>query len=94
MNALRMWKMQLLDHDHLLIKYASEEIVTLRAREQVHTQPSFFVVYNMIEAKVLALYENTSEELLWLFENYCDYFRNANTESQFTCSPANNNHAR
>ena len=28
-----MWKMQLLDREHLLIKYASEEVVTLRSGE-------------------------------------------------------------
>ena len=30
---LRIWKMQLLDEDHLLIKYASEDVVTLRLDE-------------------------------------------------------------
>ena len=28
-----MWKMQLLDEHHVLIKYASEEVVTLRSSE-------------------------------------------------------------
>lgn len=27
---LKIWKMQLLDEDHLLLKYSSEEVVTLR----------------------------------------------------------------
>ena len=26
-----MWKMQLLDEEHILIKYASEDVVTLRS---------------------------------------------------------------
>ncbi|XP_042205419.1 DET1 homolog isoform X2 [Homarus americanus] len=95
LHRLRMWKMQLLDDVHLLIKYASEEVVTLRSAEP-NGQPSFFVVYNMITTEVLAVYENTSSELLELFEKMADFFRNArlSCESQFTCSPSNNNWAR
>ncbi|XP_071529937.1 DET1 homolog [Panulirus ornatus] len=95
LHRLRMWKMQLLDDVHLLIKYASEEVVTLRAAEP-NGQPSFFVVYNMITTEVLAVYENTSSELLELFEKMADFFRNArlSCESQFTCSPSNNTWAR
>ena len=43
--------MQLLDEEHLLLKYASEDVVTLRAAEP-NTQPAFFVVYNMETAEV------------------------------------------
>ena len=87
--------MQLLDEHHLLIKYAGEEVVTLKSVEP-NAQPSFFVVYNIFKAEILAIYENTSEELLHLFENFCDHFRNAKlfSESQFTCSPSNNVYAR
>lgn len=94
-RSLRLWKMQLLDENHLLIKYASEEVVTLKSNEP-NSQPSFFVIYNMSEGKVLAVYDNMSKELLSLFENFCDSFRNAgiHTESQFTCSPSNNLYAR
>ena len=93
--ALRMWKMQLLDENHLLIKYASEDVVTLKISEP-NSQPSFFVVYNMLSTEVVAVYENTSEELLELFENFCDMFRNAtlHTEAQFTCSASSNMFAR
>jgi de-etiolated-1 len=88
---LKMWKMQLLDENHLLIKYASEEVVTLRSSEP-NSQPSYFVVYNTETTDVTAVYENTSEELLDLFENFCDLFRNAclSSESRFTSSPSNN----
>lgn len=94
-KSLRLWKMQLLDENHLLIKYASEDVVTLKSNEP-NSQFSFFVIYQMCEGKILAVYENTSRELLMLFENYCDSFRNAgiHTESQFTCSPSNNLYAR
>lgn len=94
-KALRMWKMQLLDENHLLIKYASEEVVTLKLPDP-NSQPSFFVVYNMVTTEVLAVYENTSEQLLELFENFCDLFRNAmlHNGAQFTCSASSNIHAR
>lgn len=72
-----MWKMQLLDDSHLLIKYSTEDVVTLRSHEP-NAQSSFFVVYNFRTTAVLAVYENTSEELLDLFQNYCDFFRNTN----------------
>jgi len=69
--------------------------VTLKSTD-ANSQYSFFVVYNILESKVLAIYENTSKELLDLFENFCDSFRNASiyTDTQFTCSPSNNLYAR
>ncbi|XP_038073823.1 DET1 homolog [Patiria miniata] len=92
---LRMWKIQLLDENHLLIKYASEDVVTLRTQDP-NSQPSFFVVYNMLTTEVVAVFENTSEELLELFENFCDLFRNAtlHAHAQFTCSASSNIYAR
>ena len=94
-KVLRMWKMQLLDDNHLLIKYASEEVVTLKIADP-NSQPSFFVVYNMVTTDVLAVFENTSDQLLELFENFCDLFRNAtlHNEAQFTCSASSNIYAR
>ena len=56
LRALRLWKMQLLDEAHLLLKYASEDVVTLRAPEP-NTQPAFFVVYNMDTAQVTQFLE-------------------------------------
>jgi len=88
---LRIWKMQLLDEDHLLIKYASEDVVTLRSYEP-NSQQSFFVVYNMKKTEVLAIYENTSEKLLNIFEKFCDYFR-LSCGSSYTSSPGNNVYA-
>ena len=76
-RCLRMWKIQLLDRHHLLIKYASEEVVTLRSGEP-NSQFSIFVVYNVITTEVLNVYENTSEDLLNQFEHFCDFFRNTN----------------
>jgi len=76
-RCLRMWKMQLLDRCHLLIKYASEDVVTLRSGEP-NAQFAIFVVYNVVTTQVLNVFENTSEELLGHFEHFCDFFRNTN----------------
>lgn len=94
-RALRMWKMQLLDDNHLLIKYASEDVVILKAPEP-NSQQSYFVVYHIWDAEVLAVYDNKSEQLLELFEHHSDAFRNARMHSgtQFLCSPNNNIYAR
>ncbi|XP_076465440.1 DET1 homolog [Babylonia areolata] len=93
--GLRMWKMQLLDQQHLLIKYASEDVVTLQIQDP-NSQPSFFMVYNMETTQVLGVYENTSEELAGLFENFCDMFRNASLyyEVDFACSSSSSIYAR
>ena len=87
--------MQLLDEAHILIKYASEEVVTMKTSDP-NSQASFFVVYNMISTEVVAVFENSSEEFLELYEQFNDYFRNAlpNQVAQFTCSTASNIHAR
>ncbi len=50
-RALRMWKMQLLDEHHILIKYAHEDVVTLRSHEP-NSQISFFVIYNFVSTEV------------------------------------------
>ncbi|CAG2106754.1 unnamed protein product [Medioppia subpectinata] len=93
--SLRVWKMQLLDENHLLLRYASEEVITLRLSD-LNSPPSLFVVYNMITSCVIAVFENTSEELLQLFESFCDLYRNCSlrSPSQLICSPSNNIHSR
>ncbi|XP_058803086.1 DET1 homolog isoform X2 [Phymastichus coffea] len=96
-RSLRMWKMQLLDTDHILIRYASEEVATLQEKEvNVYQLPALLVVYNMVSAKILAAYDNASTQLLTQFENFTDFFRNArmSTDCQYMCSPSNNIYAR
>ncbi|XP_057291122.1 DET1 homolog [Hydractinia symbiolongicarpus] len=92
---LRMWKMQLLDESHLLIKYAAEDVVTLKAADP-NSQASFFAVYNMSTTEIVAIYRNTSEELLDIFEQFNDHFRNAlpHQVAQFSCSTSSNIYAR
>lgn len=46
-----MWKMQLLDENHILVRYASEEVATIKIQEP-NTQASFFMVYNMATTMV------------------------------------------
>lgn len=58
-----MWKMQLLDENHILIRYASEDVATIKIQEP-NTQASFFVVYNMVTTKV-----NLYLKKLWNWTN-------------------------
>jgi de-etiolated-1 len=92
---LKIWKMQLLDEDYLLLKYSSEEVVTLRAAEP-NSQHCLFVIYNIPSTEVIAVFENTTEELVDFFENFADSFRNNNmtVEGRFASSPSNNMYAR
>ena len=46
----------------------------------------------MKKTEVLAIYENTSEKLLNIFEKFCDYFR-LSCGSSYTSSPSNNVYA-
>ncbi|XP_063705059.1 DET1 homolog [Culicoides brevitarsis] len=87
---LRMWKMQLIDGDHLLIKYSIEDVVTLKASDP-NSHSAFFVFYNIWESKVLGFFDNKSEDLLWLYENFSDCFRNVHSIHN-TSSPSNNFH--
>ncbi len=92
---LRMGKLQLLDEEHLLIKYASEEVVTYRNGDPTN-MPSLFVVYNMTTTQILAVYEHTSPELLRLMENFQDHFRNSwlHLSPQFPSSPSSSLYAQ
>ena len=72
--SLRMWKMQLLSEDRLLLKYADKDIVSIKQTDPA-SQPAVFVFYDIKSTKILAVYDNTSEELLHLYENYMDEFR-------------------
>lgn len=83
-----MWKMQLIDEDHLLIKYAIEDVVTLKLPEP-NSQVAFYVFYNIWKCQVVGFFDNKSDDLLYLFENFCDNFRNVN-QAQHTSSPSNN----
>lgn len=86
-----MWKMQLLDTNHILVRYASEEVATLQTTDP-NAHPALLVVYNMVSAKVIAAYDNASLHMQTQFENFTDFFRNSDTP--YMCSPSNNIYAR
>jgi len=96
-RRLRIWKMQLIDEKHLLLKYTNEALVTLQMAASI-SQPSLFVFYNIESTEIVAVFENTSKEFLKLYEDYADHFRNTNTRPnsffQLNCSTACNAHAR
>ena len=93
-RRLCMWKMQLLGDEHLLIRYASEDVVLTKAMD-ANAHPSLFVVYNIESTEIVAVYENTSEQMYDMFEKFADHFRNAipPTRPQFTCSSSSNLYA-
>ena len=92
---LKLWKIQLLSEDHLLLRYASEDIVTHKQTDPT-SQPALFAIYCIKTTRMLGVYENTSERLLNIYENYADSFRVpvSHPHSQFTSSVSNNAHAR
>ena len=64
-----------------------------------NSQPSFFVVYDMTSAKVIEVFHGTSDQLLTLYENFCDLLRYPAAESDnetvscFASSPSTNVYA-
>lgn len=95
LSSLRLWKIQLLDENHLLLKYASEDVVTMRQNDPI-SQPAFFAVYDIQSTEILATFENTSGEFLRLYESHADSFRAPTSHpfAQQTSSVSNNIHAR
>ncbi|CAD5187736.1 unnamed protein product [Musa acuminata subsp. malaccensis] len=90
---LIMWKAQFLDRHHLLIKFGSVDGGVSRSTDQ---HPAFFAVYNMETTEVIAFYQNSSEELYSLFEQFYDHFHANSRESvhaNFISSHSNNIHA-
>ena len=95
LSQLRLWKMQLLDEQRLLLKYASEDIVTLKITDPT-SQPAIFAIYNFETTKIQAVYENTSEEFLRIYESHTDAFRSpvSHPLAQETSSVSNDIYAR
>lgn len=75
-NSLRIWKMQLMDQQTLLLKYATEDIVTLRVMDPI-SHPAFFAFYDITTTRMFAIYENSSQDFLRIYEKYADIFRSA-----------------
>lgn len=73
--SLTLWKMQLLDEAHLLLKFGCADVVQQRPQSDLNSQTSFFVVYNMYSTEVIGVYENTNKEFAQTFEQFCEHFR-------------------
>ena len=88
--SLRIWKMQMLDEHTLLLKYATEDVVTLRQTDTI-SQPAFFAVYDIDSTDIIRVYENTSDDFLGLYEQYADEFWSpvSQPSSAIVCSVSN-----
>ncbi len=93
--SLRLWKMQLLSENDLLLKYADEDIVSMKQTDPT-SQPAIFAFYSIQTTEILAVHDNTSEDLLRFYENYSDDFRSpvSHPLSRDVSSVANNPYAR
>lgn len=90
---LIIWKVQFLDRHHLLIKFGSVDGGVSRNADH---HPAFFAVYNMELAEFVAFYQNSAEELYFLFEQFADHFHtppNNSLHMNFISSHSNNVHA-
>ncbi|KAK0607886.1 hypothetical protein LWI29_022011 [Acer saccharum] len=90
---LIIWKVQFLDRHHLLIKFGSVDGGVSRNADQ---HPAFFAVYNMETTEVVAYYQNSADELYFLFEQFCDHFHATSRNSMymnFISSHSNNIYA-
>eukprot|EP00163_Fabomonas_tropica_P004171 TRINITY_DN1368_c0_g1_i2.p1 TRINITY_DN1368_c0_g1~~TRINITY_DN1368_c0_g1_i2.p1 ORF type:complete len:824 (+),score=113.49 TRINITY_DN1368_c0_g1_i2:659-3130(+) len=96
-ESLVIWKVQFLDERHLLIKYGNVDGV-LGKMADCAGQTAFFVVYAMETATVLAVFDNTSEELMKIYEDYLDFFLPRPTDLPLSLadqiSSSNNQHVR
>ncbi|TPX72402.1 hypothetical protein SpCBS45565_g00512 [Spizellomyces sp. 'palustris'] len=69
--SLALWRMHFLDNFHIVIKFGlADAIVGKNIDSATSSHTSFFVIYSLATTKVLGVYENTSEELLKLYEDW------------------------
>lgn len=90
---LIIWKVQFLDRHHLFIKFGSVDGGVSRSTDQ---NLAFFAVYNMETTDIISLYQNSSEELYSLFEQFYDHFHanpQDSSHGKFISSHSNDIHA-
>ncbi|KAG2597852.1 hypothetical protein PVAP13_5KG244107 [Panicum virgatum] len=90
---LIIWKVQFLDRHHLFIKFGSVDGGVSRSTDQ---NLAFFAVYNMETTDIVSLYQNSSEELYSLFEQFYDHFHanpQDSSHGKFISSHSNDIHA-
>lgn len=95
LNDLRLWKMQLLSRQRLLLKFASQDVVTLKSPDPM-SQLALIAVYNIDTTEFEAVFENTDEQLLRVYEDHADAFRVpiSHPLSADVSSVSNDKHAR
>lgn len=95
-------KMQLIDSDHILLRYEKRqsqmplEMFVGNNLESVNRNFKIYVFYNVTEQQILKIYTKDSTELLQLLRNYCDDFRNVRSLQipWHASSPSNNDFFR
>ena len=70
---LIMWKMQMLDGDHLLIKFDKSPFLGCSESQAIHGRYSG--VFNIQSGKFVCFFLNRNEELAYLYQNFTDFFR-------------------
>ena len=95
-RALCMWKMQIIDDRHLMIKYGSAEHVASQRTVETNGMLSYFVVYDFITTQIINVYENNSKQLLDCYERCADQFRDdaSSGRTSFLSTPENSLHSR
>ncbi|ORY45862.1 hypothetical protein BCR33DRAFT_765114 [Rhizoclosmatium globosum] len=89
---LVLWRLQFLSPTTLLLKLGAIENTVGRNQEPSTSQPCFHLIYEIPTTKVLAVFDNASQELLELFQSY-PQFRHT-PETRYLSTPATNLHAR
>ena len=80
----------------VLDSFNARELTRRRILRISGNQVGFFVIYEISTTKILAVYDNSSEEFLKLFERNCDILRDGcmTAPTVFVSNSSNNVHAR
>lgn len=68
-------KIQLIDEDHILMRYQEREGETITTNND-KAKFKLYIFYCISEEKILRVFPKDSIELLYLMRNFCDNFRN------------------
>ncbi|ORX61082.1 hypothetical protein BCR36DRAFT_341304, partial [Piromyces finnis] len=75
---LKMYKMQIINTELLLIKYGNVTFKNSKYEFPNAFDTLFFVIYDYINEKVISIHENSSEEMLEIFKESTDLYRDYN----------------
>lgn len=88
---LRLWKIQLIDEQHILMKYEQKKFLINKMEVNNHLKLlNLFVLYNWKKAEVFNIYSQSSPILMKAYENYFDFFRQTSMTSNASISFFNN----